>query len=276
MALESFSAAQLVALRYTISGSVMIIGAKLTRSRLPSGRELWFTALFGITILGIGNFCLALAEEWIPSGLAAIFITTSPFWMVGFEAAFRGGEPLHGPTIVGMLIGFLGTVVLVGPSELAHGWGGPVVTGFLVLQLGCCGWALGSILQRRYRTEAHPVMSGAVQQLATGLVYVLPALLLPARPIHWTPRGTGAVLYLVVFGSIAGYSAYMYALEHLPVSVVGIYNYVNPVVAVFLGWLFYREPFGPRELSGMAIIFAGVAVVKRFGRTSMRKVTAEA
>ena len=266
MALESFAPVQLVAIRYTISGSLMLIGARFFKAKLPSGRELWFTCLFGVIILGLGNGCLAFAEELIPSGLAAIFITISPFWLVGFEAMLPGGVRVHGPTIAAMLVGLLGTVLLVGPSAIHQGLGGPVLTGFLLLQLGSCGWSFGSILQRRYPTRAHPVISSAMQQLATGLVFAIPALLLPARPIHWTARGVGAMCYLVVFGSIVGYSAYLYTLEHLPVSVVSIYNYVNPVVAVFLGWLIYREPFGLRELAAMGIIFVGVALVKRASR----------
>jgi drug/metabolite transporter (DMT)-like permease len=266
MALESFSPVQLVGIRYTISGSLMLIAVRFSKAQLPAGRELWFTALFGVIILGLGNGCLAFAEERIPSGLAAIFITVSPFWLVGFEAMLPGGARLHGPTIAAMMVGLLGTVLLVGPSALHQGLDGPVLIGFLLLQLGSCGWSFGSILQRRYPTRAHPVVSGAVQQFATGVVFAAAALLIPAKPIHWTPRGVGAMFYLVVFGSIVGYSSYIYVLEHLPVSVVSIYNYVNPVVAVFLGWLFYREPFGVRELFAMGIIFVGVALVKRASR----------
>jgi len=277
MALETFSPVQLVGIRYFISGTLMLLVARALKAHLPSGRELLFTALFGVIILGIGNGCLAFAEEVIPSGLAAMFITTSPFWMVGVEALLPGGERLHGPTIAGMMVGLVGTVLLVGPSVVVHGLGGPVLAGFLLLQLGSFGWSIGSILQRRYQTRAHPVVSGAVAQLATGIVYIVPALLIPTKPIHWTGRGVGALLYLVVFGSIVGYSAYMYALEHLPVSVVSIYNYVNPVVAVLLGWLFYREAFGMREIGAMGIIFVGVAVVKRFshGRRDLDTAAAE-
>ena len=111
-----------------------------------------------------------------------------------------------------------------------------------------------------------PAVSGGVQQLATGLAVAVPALLVPGNFFHWTSRGVLAVLYLVTFGSIVGYSAYIYAMDKLPVSLVSVYNYINPVVAVALGWLFYREPFGWRETGAMAVIFAGVAIVKRFGR----------
>jgi len=109
-------------------------------------------------------------------------------------------------------------------------------------------------------------VSGAVQQLATGLVFLGPAFLTKTQPIQWTSRSIGAVIYLVTFGSVVGYSAYLYALDKLPVSVVSIYNYVNPVVAVFLGWLFYSERIGYREIVSMLVIFAGVALVKRYGR----------
>ena len=264
MALESFPPPVLVCLRYITSGAILLTAAFFSKAHLPSGKELLYAALFGALMLGIGNGCLAYAELWIPSGLAALFITTSPFWMVGVEALIPGGDRLHGPTILGMIVGLTGTLLLVAPNAIQHGLGGPVLRGFALLQLGCCGWAFGSIAQRRHERKAHPVVSGAVQQLATGLVYLAPALLLKTEPVRWNIRGVAALAYLVVFGSIVGYSAYVYVLDHLPVSVISIYNYINPIVAVCLGWLFYREQIGARELFAMLIIFTGVALVKRY------------
>lgn len=264
VALETLPPATLVAMRYLISGGVLLGAAFAVRAHIPKGRELWLTALFGSIILGIGNGALAFTEQWIPSGLAAMFVTTSPFWMVGLEAALPGGQRLHPPTIGGMLVGLVGTLFLVAPGALANGFSGPVWKGFLVLQFGCAAWSFGSILQRRHVTKAHPVVSGAVQQLATGILFIPVAWLLPHSLVHWTWRGAAAAGYLVVFGSLVGYSAYIYALGPLPVSAVTLYNYVNPVVAVVLGYLFYRERFGWIEVAGMLIIFAGVALVKRF------------
>jgi drug/metabolite transporter (DMT)-like permease len=269
MALESFPPLLLVGIRYTISGSVLLIGAALRKTHLPSGKELFYTALFGVIIIGVGNGCLSFAELWIPSGLAALFITTSPFWMIGMEALIPGGERLHAPTLFGMFVGLLGTLLLVGPSSVQQGWSGPLLRSFLILQIGCCGWAVGSILQRRHTTKAHPVVSGAVQQLATGIVFLVPGLVSKTGPLHLSARSIAALLYLVTFGSVIGYSAYLYALDKLPVSVVSIYNYINPIVALILGWLFYREPIGFREIVAMFVIFAGVTIVKRFGRSSM-------
>lgn len=273
IALESFPPATLISLRYLLSGAIMLAVAKAARAKLPEKRELFLTSLYGLIILGIGNGALAFAEQWVPSGLAALFITTSPFWMVGTEALFPGGERLHGPTIAGMLVGLLGTVLLVLRSSADMGGSSAAVwQGFGVLQLSAGGWAVGSILQRRQPTKAHPVVSAAVQQFTTGLVFILPALLLKHQPIHWNARGCGAVIYLAVFGGAVGYSAYIYALDHLPVPVVSLYTYVNPVVAVLLGYLFYREPFGWREAGAMAIIFVGVAIVKSFGAKQRTRV----
>ncbi len=267
MALESFPPLVLVALRYTLSGGIMLAGAGLMKIPLPRGKELLFTALNGVVILGLGNGCLAFAEQWIPSGLAALFLTTSPFWMIGLEALIPGGEPLHGPTIAGMLIGFSGVALLIAP-QAGGGFSSASLAGLLLLQLGCAGWSLGSISQRRTQTKAHPMIGGAVQQLATGLIFAIPAMSINVIPAHPSGRAVGAVLYLVVFGSIVGYSAYVYVLSALPVAVISIYNYVNPVVAVVLGWLFYREPLGWRQAGGMAVIFLGVAIVKRYGRAA--------
>jgi drug/metabolite transporter (DMT)-like permease len=266
IALESMGPEVLMALRYTVSGAILLLVAYFSKAYLPTGRELWYTALYGVIIIGTGTGCLVFAEQWVPSGLAAVFITVSPFWMIGVEALIPGGERLHGPTIVGMFVGLAGTILLVAPEALQEGFGGPLLRGFLLLQLGCAGWALGSILQRRHPTKAHPVVSGAVQQLATGLAFAIPAFLAKPHPSAFSARGVGAVAYLVVFGSIVGYSAYSFVLDRLPVAVASIYNYINPIIAVFLGWIFFREHFGLREVIAMLIIFAGVALVKRYSR----------
>lgn len=263
MSLEMLSPAWLLAIRYTLSGAILT-GASLARgARLPRGKEFWLAIGCGILILGGGNGTLAYAETIIPSGLASLFITTSPFWLVGVEALLPGGEPVHGPTIGGMLVGFAGAALLlttgIGREHVQHA----TLLGFLILQAGVAAWTFGSIVQRRGAIHAHPAVTGAIQQLAVGLVYFPIALLTPYHhPIVWQPRAAIAVVYLAIFGSIVGYSSYMYALENLPVAITSIYPYVNCGVAVALGWLFYREPFGWREASGMVIIFAGVAIVK--------------
>jgi drug/metabolite transporter (DMT)-like permease len=264
MALESFPTFSLVAIRFVLSGSLLLAAARLAGAHLPKGRELWTTSLTGILLLGGANTALVYAETLIPSGLAALIISVSPFWLVGIEALLPGGVGLHRSTVVGMLVGLAGAALLVSSDLGSQSVGGTVLHGFLLLQLGNACWAFGSIYHRRQPTRVHPIVSGAVQQLAAGIAIGIPALLVPQHAIVPTFRGVAALLYLVIFGSIVGYSSYIYALSHLPVAVVSIYPYVNPVVAVLLGWMIFREHFGPREAIAMLIIFAGVAIVKRY------------
>ncbi|HUS07427.1 MAG TPA: EamA family transporter [Bryobacteraceae bacterium] len=261
MSLESFPPLTMISARFIASGLILLIGAKAAGARIPSGRELWLTALYGLIVLGGGNGALVFSELWIPSGLAALFITTSPFWLVGLEAA-TGGERLRVSTLAGIGVGSCGVILLVAPALTGARVGSNVVNGFLLLQAGCVLWNVGALLQKRQKTNAHPVISGGVQQLATGVVFLVPALLISEHPVHWSMKSSLALLYLVIFGSVVGYSAFIYAMEHLPVAIVSTYTYVNPIVAVFLGWLFYREQFGWREAAAMAIVFAGVAIVK--------------
>jgi drug/metabolite transporter (DMT)-like permease len=264
MALEMFAPLQLVSLRYFLSGGATVLFARARGLYLPRGRDLAAACFSGFLILGIGNTALSFAEVNMPSGMAGLIITISPFWMVGAEALLPGGERLHAPTIGGMLVGLAGACLLVAPDLAPHAMGRHLLHGFLILQLGMAAWSFGSIYQRRKAGKAHAIVAGGVQQLAAGLILAPFALLVPQHPLHWSTRGVLALLYLVCFGSLVGFSAYSYALHRLPVAIVSIYPYINAVVAVFLGWLFYREPFGPREAVSMAIIFASVAVVKRF------------
>ena len=266
MSLETFPPLVLVTVRYLLSGSIMLLFARARGLYLPRGRELAAACASGFLTLGIGNGALVFAEVLVPSGIASLIISISPFWMVAAEALLPGGERLHSPTLGGMAVGLAGAALLFTPDPDTHGINRALLTGFLILQVGMVGWSFGSIYQRRKAGKAHPVVAGGVQQLAAALILLPLSLLIRQPSLHWSVRGISALGYLVVFGSLVGYSAYVYAMDRLPVAIVSIYPYANAVVAVFLGWLFYREPFGPRELVAMAIIFAGVAMVKKYSR----------
>jgi len=266
MALESFPPLALVSVRYILSGAILLAWAKARGLYLPRGRELAAACFGGFFTLSIGNGALVFAETLIPSGMAGLIITISPFWMVGMEALLPGGARMHLPTIGGMAVGLGGAALLFTPDAGSHGIDRYFLQGFLLLQLGMAGWSFGSIYQRRNAGKAHSVVAGAVQQLAAGLILAPFALLIRETPIHLSVRGVSALVYLVCFGSIVGYSSYVYVMDRLPVAIVSVYPYVNAVVAVTLGWIFYRERFGMREALAMLVIFVGVALVKRYSR----------
>ena len=268
MALESFPPLILMASRFLLSGSILLLWAWHKGLAFPTGAALLRTSCVGLMLLGVANTCLTYSETLIPSGLAALFLTTAPFWLVGLEALVPGGDKLTWATTIGLAIGLCGTALLVVPGSGDLAMSAAVGTGFIILQVGSFFWNAGSILQRRWKTDTHPVLTGAIQQMAVGLVCLVFALAVPQKPIHWTSNGVAGVAWLVTFGSIVAYSAYIYALETLPISLVSIYTYINPVVAVSLGSLFYDEPFGFKELTAMLVIFLGVGVVKRFSHPS--------
>lgn len=276
VAIETMPPVVLVAVRFTLSGVIMYVGARWKGEYVPGVRdpEFWRTALCGFGTLAIGNTCLSVAEQWIPAGLAALFVTTAPFWIVGVDAIVPGGEQFHKPVIWGMLIGLAGVLLLLLPTSAIPEAGSPtsasLVAAFLVLQLGNLGWSVGAIFQKRMTGRAHPIVSGAVQQLATGVLFWIPALWTIGRTeIQITPRAILAILYLVTFGSIIGYSAFLYAMDKLPVAIASTYTYVNPIVACVLGWLILGERFGIREVAAMAITFIGVGVVRHFQKQSL-------
>ena len=276
IAVETIPPLYMISIRYVISGAILIIAAGLGGARLPRGRELLYTAICGVICIGIGNGFLAVVERWIPSGLAALFYTTSPFWMVGIDALLPGGSKPHAKCVVGLIVGMIGVAYLVFPAIRGEGITGSTIAGFLLLQVSGIGWALGALLQKRVRTQSPPFLSGAVQQLAAGLAVCVPAMIFERAPHGVSVRSELAVAYLVVFGSIIGFSSFIYSMARLPVPLVSIYTFVNPIVAVFLGWLLLHEPFGRREVIAMAIIFTGIALVRwsEMNRPKMVKVPA--
>ena len=262
IALEGFPPLLLVGARFLIAGAIMLAIAFSIKAKFPQGRQLWLTCLYGVMMLGVANGALTFAEQWIPSSLAALMVTTGPFWLVGIEHA-TGGERINPRAFFGLCVGFCGALLLLIPKD---GWGhldNSILKGFLLLNLGGLFWNGGSVLQKRQKLETHPFVSGALHNFACGIIFLPLGLLTAHAPVVWKLNSTLALIYLVIFGSLAGFNSYIYALERLPVSVVSIYNYINPAVAAILGVWFYNEPMGWREIAAMMVIFIGVAIVKR-------------
>jgi drug/metabolite transporter (DMT)-like permease len=264
IALETIPAGLVGGIRFTVAGALLCAFVRLSGGRLPPLSAWPQQALIGVLMLGIGNEFVVVAEQWIPSGIAAVGVASAPFWMSGLVAA-TGGERLTRGMLAGFLLGFGGIVVLIWPEMFRGGAGGALfVAGILAGQLACLGWSVGSLLSRRMTPLGGALAASAVQQLCGGLVILAVGSAIGEwNDIAFSARSFAAELYLIVFGSLAAYSAYLYALQHLPIATVSLYAYVNPVIAVILGTLLADEPFSPRIVAAAAMVLAGIAVVRR-------------
>jgi drug/metabolite transporter (DMT)-like permease len=205
-----------------------------------------------------------MAEQWVPSGLTAVLVASSPFWMAAVEATFRDGERLRGNVIAGLVIGFSGIVLLVWP-DLSLGTSGNrrFLAGVVALQVASLGWSLGSAYSRRHARSDDVLGSTAYQMLAGGLMMLAVGSVRGEWPsLYFTTRTAAALVYLSTIGAIGGFVAYTYALRHLPVSFVSLYAYINPVIAVALGVLLLGESFDWRMAAAALLVFAGIAVVR--------------
>ena len=249
--------------RYLLAGGALALIVRARGIALPPPRTWPGFVLLGFLMFGLGNGSIVWAEQFVPSGLTAVIMATGPFWMVGVEAALPGGERLTARHILGLALGFAGVVLLVGPQMTGHGttdW--RLAAGLVVLQVGCAGWALGSSYFLRRMRDIDPFASAAMQMIAGGLVMAVMSFAAGERlALDASLRSVTAIVYLALAGATAGFAFYMFALKHLPVSFVGLYAYVNPVIAVALGTLLLGERFDWRMAGGVTVILAGMAVV---------------
>jgi drug/metabolite transporter (DMT)-like permease len=268
IALETIPPGLLGGIRFTVAGGVLCAAVKLRGHRLLPPADWPIQALIGVLMLGIGNGFVVVAEQWIPSGIAAVGVASAPFWMTGIES-LAGGERLNARTMAGFLIGFGGIVVLIWPDLFLGGAGGiTFILGIVLAQLACLGWSIGSSLSKRHTAHGSALAAAAVQQLCGGLATLAVGTIAGEwNDITFSGRSLAAEIYLIVFGSLGAYSAYVYALQHLPVATVSLYAYINPIIAVILGALIANEPFGPRVVVAAAMVLAGIAVVRAGTRT---------
>ena len=265
IAVEQIPPAVMCGTRFSIAGLVMLAYCVLTGRRIRfSARQLGHFAAVGILLLMGGNLTLSYAERIVPTGLAALLIAVTPLWFLVLDSLLLGDHHISRRGTIGLVIGIAGVVVLIWPDlQHSNAVGHRELWWSLALQLGSFSWALGSVLSKKWQTAAtDPFGAIAWQMFFAGLANLLFALLVekPSN-IAWTFRGVAAILYLVVCGSLIGYTAYIWLLQHVPTSKVSTYAYVNPVVAVFLGWLVLHERIDRYILMGSAIIVASVVLV---------------
>jgi len=291
VALESIPPMVMAGMRWTSAGALLVGGLKLKGERLPGPRAWGALAILGVLLLGFGNGAVVWAEQTVSSGMAAVLVASVPFWMVAIEAFVPPAAPTvgvsdtgarhrgqtqvsdtrpawrAGRTAAGLILGFAGIVMLVWPEihvgENRRGF----LIGLASTQIACLGWALGSSYSRRRgHTEAHDenvLATAAFEMLFGGLALLAVGSVLGewAR-LSFTLRTSLALAHLIFFGSIAGFTAYAYALKHLSVATASLYAYVNPVIAVILGALILGETLNVRMAVAAAIVLVGVALVR--------------
>ena len=263
IAVQTIPPALMCALRFSVAGLVMLAVCAATGRRIfYSSRQLALAAVVGLLLLMGGNLTLSYAELAVSSGLSALIIAITPLWFLVLDSLLLGDHHISRRGKAGLLLGILGLFVLVWPELAAGSMGRRELWASISLIGGSFSWALGSVLARRWQSGMDVFSSTGWQVLAAGAGNFIFALLNgDLNHVTWGSRSLAAVAYLVVCGSWIGYTAYIWLLEHVPTSKVSTYAYVNPVVAVFLGWLVLHERVDRFILAGSAIVVLSVILV---------------
>ena len=273
IALDAVPPYTLGAIRFLIAGPLMYavatrLAARGGRPEPRPGAEQWAAqSLIGVLLLGVGNGGVILAEQSVPTGLVALLVATVPLWMA-LVGGLLLGEPFSRRAVVSVGLGFAGVALLIRPGGAAS------LTVMLAVLISPLTWSVGSLYARRAPRPHSPLVGAGMQMSAAGVAFAVAALV-SGEPwhgggIHPTMRAALALAYLIVFGSLVGYTCYAWLLQVAPVSLVSTYAYVNPVVAVLLGALFLGESITARVLVGGGIVAVAVALLlagqSRLGR----------
>jgi len=268
IAVQTIPPALMCGVRFSIAGVVMLVVCAATGRRIfYSPKQIALAAVVGLLLLMGGNLTLSYAELAVSSGLAALIVAITPLWFLVLDSLLLGDHHISRRGKTGLFLGILGLFVLVWPQLRAGSMGHPDLGhrefwASISLIAGSFSWALGSVLSKRWQSGMDVFSSTAWQVTAAGAGNLIFALIAgDLSRVAWTARGISATLYLVVCGSWIGYTAYIYLLEHVPTSKVSTYAYVNPVVAVFLGWLILHERVDRFILAGSAIVVLSVILV---------------
>lgn len=251
-------------IRFLTAGSILFLFMRFVYgAKPPQKRGLLTLGLIGISMLGVGNGAVVWTEQHISSGMAALLVSTFPFWVAGFESLTSDGERITTRIFFGMLLGFLGLSLLVAPDLFGIATDKFFIISVILLQIASISWTAGSVYAKHNPVRVPSLMGAAVQMLAAGFVLTTLGMLKGELPaLHFNGKTFAALSYLILFGSIVAFGSYNYAIQKLPLSFVSMYSYINPVIAVLLGWILLAEPFGWRIGLATAIILGGVALVK--------------
>lgn len=250
--------------RYLAAGPVMLAACALLGRKIRINRQDFFRLLgIAVLLLSLGNIGVLWAEKYVPSGVAALIMAIVPIWVVIIETRILRAGRMSRQGLVGLALGIAGLLVLLWP-RLASGThlGHVELIGAGILGAGSFCWALGSVFSSRWKISVDVFASAAWQMTIGGSVNALIAWFTGQfRHTRWTASAFESIGYLVIFGSWIGYSAYSWLLEHVPTPKVATYTYINPITALFLGWLLLKESVDGFMLVGTVIIIGSVALV---------------
>lgn len=276
VAVETIPPFLMVATRFLAAGSILYVWQRLAGEPPPIRRQ-WRSALIvGFFLLVTGNGVVAWAEQRVVSGVAALIVGAVPMWMVLIDAVISGKRRPGKQAFFGVILGFVGITLLIGPVNL-FGFKqklDPVGTGALLL--AGISWAVGSLYSREAELPSSPLMGTGMEMLVGGLGSLLLGTLSGEwSQLHLPAINTPSLLgvgYLIVFGSLVGFSAFTWLLRNAPTPLVSTYAYVNPLIAIFLGNLLASEPLTPRILLSAMIIVSAVVLINS-ARVAPPKVT---
>lgn len=250
-------------LRWLSAGPILLLFLLIKGYKLPNKFDLIYSAVVGLSLLGIGNVFVVYAEQWVPSGLTALLITTVPFWIVGLESILPKGVKINRMIFFGLVLGLVGIILIFG-DDIDSLFNPNYLGGVIALMVAVIGWSAGTVYSKYKKISVHPLMGAAVQMTIAGIVLTLIGFAIgEGSRLVFQFDSLLAFIYLIVFGSLIGYGSYIYAVSQLPISLVSTYAYVNPIIALFLGWWILDEKISPMIIFAAVIILGGVALVKR-------------
>lgn len=263
-AIETLPPLLMAGTRFLLAGAILYAWMRL-RSGAPRPSPVqWRSAIIvgGLLLLG-GNGLICWAELHVPSGVTALLVATMPIWMVMLDWMFGGGPKPTKPITFGLILGLVGILVLVNPTSLMDE---PIHTvGAAVILVACVSWAVGSLYSRRAPLPRNVLVATGMEMIGGGVLLLIAGSLrgewsqFHLEAVSW--RSIAAFAYLVVFGALVGYTAYIWLLQVVSPAAVSTYAFVNPVVAVLLGWMLAGEPIGPRTIVAAALIVGAVALI---------------
>lgn len=264
--------------RFLISGAILFIWQRAAGDALPTKRQWRSTAIVGIFLLLGGNGLVSFAEQYVPSGITALIIGSMPMWLVMIEAMRPGGVRPTLLAILGLLIGFGGIFLLIGPAELTGAGHTLNPLGVGTLLAAAFLWSIGSIYSRNADMPQSSLMATGAEMLTGSLaIFLVSGLTGEWRGLNLANVTTSSwlgLLYLIAIGSLIGFVSYIWLLKNAPVSLVATYAYVNPLVAVFLGAWLANEALNARILVAGLVIIGSVVLInqtKTKPRVSKRK-----